>query len=457
LIPAHDKKARQMFARSAHCDVTPKGRPVRLAGFASRQTPVSAVLDPIEIAALLLEDDGCRCLILGFDLMIVGAELADLIRSRLSQLGFRPNEVMMLASHTHCAPATDLACARLGTPDLQFIRDAAEAVERLVRRALGESPRDITLEVFRGDLDHAVNRRRYWPFPTWDRIQGLQWASVTFSPYPAGPRDEQATVILIRAADDRVPLATFSHYACHPTSVVPPDTISADYPGAIRNLLRARFGDIPCLFAPGFCGDITPRLVPSEQCQTLGERFAKLRRMVIAGYMVPTVTSADSVAWRESFVARLGAIIAAGSSQTLRPQRLRSGSSAIPLSAFFTGTAPDKKLTVQIVQLGDEMEILAVSAEPTVEWQRILDDTFPLTSHAIRLYTGYLGDVFGYLPTARQVTEGGYEVNGFQSLFGMSGRFDSNRIFAAVTGCVKSAIENLERADGDAVSRAGTG
>jgi len=446
-----------MFARAAHCDVTPRDRPVRLAGYASRQTPVSTVLDPIEIAALLLEGGGRRCLVLGFDLMIVGAELADLIRSRLGLIGFRPDEVMMLASHTHCAPATDSVCARLGTPDLPFIHEAANAVETLVRRILDEPPRKIILEAFRGNLDHAINRRRYWPFPTYDRTQGLQWASVTFSPYPAGPRDEQATVILIRAADDSTPLAAFSHYTCHPTSVVPPDAISADYPGAIRGLLRARFNGIPCLFAPGFCGDVTPRLVPSKQRQTLGERFAKWRRMVIAGYTVPTVTSADSVAWRESLVARLGAIIADGPSQVLRPDRLRSGSSAIPLGAFFTGIAPDKKLTVQILQLGDALELFALSAEPTVDWQRILDDALPRTSQAIRLYTGYLGDVFGYLPTARQVTEGGYEVNGFQSLFGMSGRFDSNRIFAAVTGCVRSAIDDLERADDGAVARAGAG
>jgi hypothetical protein len=446
-----------MFARAAHCDVTPRDRPVRLAGFASRQTPVSAVLDPIEIAALLLEGGGRRCLILGFDLMIVGAELVDSISSRLARLGFRSDELMMLASHTHCAPATDSACARLGTPDLQFVRDAAEAVEMLVRRILGEQPREICIEVFRGNLDHAVNRRRSWPFPTFDRTQGLQWASVTFSPYPAGPRDEQATVILIRAADDRAPLAAFSHYACHPTSVVPPEAISADYPGAIRSLLRARFGEIPCLFAPGFCGDITPRLVPSEQRQSLAERFTRFRRMVISGYMVPTVTSADSVAWRESLVARLGAIIADGPARTLRPERLRSGSSAIPLSAFFAGIAPGKKLTVQILRLGNELEVFGLSAEPTVEWQRILDDAFPPASQAVRLYTGYLGDVFGYLPTARQVTEGGYEVNGFQSLFGMSGRFDAKRIFATVTGCVRSAIDHLERADDGAISRAGAG
>ena len=48
----------------------------------------------------------------------------------------------------------------------------------------------------------------------------------------------------------------------------------------------------------------------------------------------------------------------------LRPQDLRRGSSTIPLSAFFAGETPDKKLTVQILRLGDELELLALSAEP---------------------------------------------------------------------------------------------
>lgn len=451
------RKFSEMFARAAHCDVTPRRRPIRLAGYASRETPVATVLDPIEIAALLLESNSRRCLILGFDLMIVGAELAELIQARLGQLGFRRDEVMMLASHTHCAPATDSACARLGAPDIQFINDAAEATETLVRRMLRDEPREVSLEVFRGELDHAINRRRYWPFPTWDRTQGLQWASVTFSPYPAGPRDEQATVILIRKVDDGAALAAFSHYACHPTSVVPSDVISADYPGAIRGLLRRHFGEISCLFAPGFCGDITPRLVPSVQRRSLPESFAALRRMVIAGYMVPTVSPADSVAWRDSLIAGLGAIIAAGPVSMLRLDRLRLGSSAIPLSRFFTGTTPAKELTVQILRLGDELEMIALSAEPTIEWQHILDEATPPPSQGIRLYTGYLGAVFGYLPTAKQATEGGYEVNGFQSLFGMSGRFESSKIVPAVADCVRSAIDDLEHTSHSAASFAGAG
>jgi hypothetical protein len=446
-----------MRARAAHCDVTPRDRPVRLAGFASRQAPVSTIRDPLEISALLLEDGGRRCLILGFDVMIVGAELAGMILSRLSGLGFKPEEVTMLASHTHCAPATGRACARVGEPEAQFVADAADAVEHLVHRILRDRPRPASFDVFRGQLDHSINRRRRWPFPTWDRTQGLQWASVTFSPYPAGPRDERTTVVVVRDQEDRTPLASFWHYACHPTSTIPFDVISADFPGAVRGMLRERFGEIPCLFMLGFCGDITPRIAPSPQRLSLPEHARKLLRVIVAGYMVPTVSAADSLAWQRSVVAGLDAIIAAGPERTLQPQRLRSGSATIPLSDFFAGVAFHNRLAARVIQLGAELEILALSAEPTVEWQHILDGVVPPAPGAIRLYVGYLGAVFGYLPTARQVPEGGYEVNGFQSLFGMSGRFDAEKIGPAVARCVESAFANLEQTSDGAVSLAGAG
>ncbi len=162
--------------------------------------------------------------------------------------------------------------------------------------------------------------------------------------------------------------------------------------------------------------------------------------------MVPSVTSSDSVAWRESLVARLGAIIAGGPARTLRPERLQSGSATTPLRAFFSGSIPDKELTAQILRLGDELEMIALLAEPTLGWKRILDEALPPASQNMRLYTGYLGAAFGYLPTAKQATEGGYEVNGFQSLFGMSGRFKPRDIEPAVCACLKSAFDDLERA-----------
>jgi hypothetical protein len=70
----------------------------------------------------------------------------------------------------------------------------------------------------------------------------------------------------------------------------------------------------------------------------------------------------------------------------------------------------------------------------------------PARDGTLRLYAGYLGALYGYLPTPDQIRSGGYEVTGFQQLFGLSGAFDAERIVPTVVDCVKRAIDELERA-----------
>jgi hypothetical protein len=423
--------------------VTPRDRPVRLAGYALRKPPVSTILDPIEISAVLLECLGDRCLIFSFDLMIVGSELQDIILAKLSLLGFTPGEVVLLASHTHNAPATDQACERLGTPDIAFINHVAEAVESLARQIQREQPSEVSLSIFQGRLNHSINRRRYWPFPTFGRMHGFRLTSVTFSPNPSGPKDEAATVALLRKVDDGRVLGVIWHYTCHPTAVIPDNVISSDYPGAVRLALRQHFGEIPCLFVQGFCGDVRPNIKPSAQKIGLRERLRKIIRVVAFGNLFPTLSPEDWTRWSRSLAAKLCDIARGDPGKTFSPTSLQTGSARIPLGDFFIGSVPDKMLAAQVVRIGEELEIVALSAEPSVEWRRILDEAVPTPSGRIRLYAGYLGALYGYLPTAAQVWEGGYEVEGFQPFFGLSGRFDSAQIGPAVVRCVNSAFEDL--------------
>lgn len=436
----------KLLARAASCDVTPRDRQVQLAGYALRQAPVSTVLDPIEISALLLETSGCRCLIFSFDLMIVGSELQRLILSKLERLGFGPDEVVLLASHTHNAPATDQACARLGIPDIKFINDAAEAAENLVRQIQREQPSEVSLTVLQGQLNHSINRRRYWPFPTIGRMHGFRLTGVTFSPNPSGPKDERATVVLLCSVADGQPLGVMWHYTCHPTAVIPDNVISSDYPGAVRRALRERFGEIPCVFAQGFCGDIRPNIEPSVQQISLRERLQRLVRIIAFGNLFPNLSAEDWTRWSRNLAASVRDVAQGKVVKSFSPGNLRTGSAKIPLGDFFRGAIPDKMLTTQVIRIGEELEIVALSAEPCVEWERLLDEAAPIPTGRIRLYAGYLGALFGYLPTAAQVVEGGYEVEGFQPFFGLSGRFDSDQIGPAVTGCVRSAFEDLEHA-----------
>jgi hypothetical protein len=404
---------------------------MRLAGYAARTAPVSTILDPIEISAVLLESPGACCLIFSFDLMIVGVELQDRIFAKLAGHGFKPNEVVLLASHTHFAPATDQACARLGIPEKQFVNDVAEAAEGLVLQMLQQKPSEITLERSQGKLNHSVNRRRFWPFPTLGRTYGFRFTSVSMAPNPQGPTDELATVLLLRRADDGKAISVIWHYTCHPTAVMPDNVISSDYPGAVRRALRKQFGEIPCVFVQGFCGDIRPNMRRSEQRPGVRDRLRRVLRTAMSG-------------WSEDLAAKVVAIARASPGQVSSPTKLAVGSASIPLGEFFAGSAPDKPLAAQAIRLGDVLELVALSAEVTVEWQDIIDREIPVRNGRIRLYAGYLGALFGYLPTAIQIREGGYEVEGFQPLFGLSGDFDPEKITPAVIGCVKRALDGLE-------------
>jgi hypothetical protein len=423
--------------------VTPRDRPLRLAGYPSRTAPVATILDAIEISAVLLEGPGARCLIFSFDLMIVGAELQDMIVARLARHGFRPDEIVLLASHTHFAPATDQACSPLGVPEAQFVSDLATATEALLLQMLREAPAEIRLEMRQGPLNHSINRRRYWPFPTLGRTYGFRLTSVSMAPNPDGATDELATVLLLRRVDGGEAIGAIWHYTCHPTAVVPDNVISSDYPGTVRRALRKRFGEIPCVFAQGFCGDIRPNMRRPEPAPGFRDRLRRLFRTVMSGPSFQTPAAAEWTRWSEDLAAKVVAIAVAPSAKVFSPANLAAGSASIPLGEFFNGSAPDKPLTVQVIQLGDALELVALSAEVSVEWLDLIDRAIPVRDGRTRLYAGYLGALFGYLPTALQVGQGGYEVEGFQPFFGLSGDFDPERITPAVIDCVKRAFDDL--------------
>jgi Neutral/alkaline non-lysosomal ceramidase, N-terminal len=433
-----------LFARSASCDVTPRDRPTRLAGYAARTEPAATILDPIEVSAVLLECPGQRCLIFSFDLMIVGSELQSLVVARLTRHGFSPGEIILLASHTHFAPATDHACSRLGLPDDRFVKDVADAAEDLLLQMLEKQSSEIHLEVKRGQLNHSINRRRYWPFPTFSRTYGFRFASISMAPNRDGATNELATVLLLRSASTSDVIGVIWHYTCHPTAVIPDNVISADYPGVVRRALRERFGEIPCVFVQGFCGDISPNKHPSKQRAAVRERIGRAIRTVISGPTFPTASANEWTRWSENLAARVVEIALAPSARVSSPQMLAVGSASIPLGEFFKGLKPDKQLTVQIVRLGEAIELVILSAEVTVEWEDIINREIPLQDGRMRLYAGYSGALFGYLPTPAQIRQGGYEAVGFQPLFGLSGHFDLKKIEPAVTGCLKWAFDDIE-------------
>jgi hypothetical protein len=383
---------------------------VPLAGFADRLGPSLGVHDPLELNAILLDAGGRRVAVLGADALFVTAELkARILASAGPALGLDDASLLFAASHTHFAPALDGTKPRLGAVDPGYLALVAERAAALLRELARPGP--LGRMTYRtGPADHSINRRR----PGWQFSRSrLPRRGVVRAPNPTGPRDESLHVFRCDGPDGRARAVLWS-YACHPVGFSAPQFVSADFPGVVRRSLRDALGaDLPVVFLQGCSGDIRPReLAPAR---TLARRIAELA----IGKLFTPFTENEYEAWAGSLADRVVALArepSAGQEVRIAP---RSALGRLPLERILDGAPGDRSVTLQRIDVGADVRIMALSAEPVAEYGLALRAREP----GIVIPVGYIDSVFGYLPTTRMLGEHGYEDEGFMDAFGLSGRF----------------------------------
>jgi neutral ceramidase len=217
-----------------------------------------------------------------------------------------------------------------------------------------------------------------------------------------GMRDETIRMFLASAEANRVkPLGVLWNYACHPVSTYPDDTISSDYPGTVRRLLRERFQeDLPVVFLPGFSGNIRPNRIAKFPLQP----YPLLRRM-INGPVFDRFSAESSDAWRHS----LGGLVSRAAAFALHPVEangIRSSMLTVPLDELMYGDVRDKFIIFKLTQLDPHFTFLGMSAEPVIEY---IDALRGFCTPRTLIPIGYTGAVAAYLPTSEIVAEGGLE------------------------------------------------
>ena len=181
--------------------------------------------------------------------------------------------------------------------------------------------------------------------------------------------------------------------------------------------LRNEFGEqVPVVFLQGFAGNIRPTcLLPPWGIK---ERLAPL----INGPRFGTPDSDFWEAWSRALADQVVHTATSRDEQALEvsesPKR-----SEIPLYRFVSGADCNRRLTLQKITLGDSVSLVGVSAELMAEHSQMLRQLYP---GRIVIPVGYIDEVFGYLPTAAMVSQGGYESEGFQESFGFQGSFRPN-------------------------------
>jgi hypothetical protein len=407
--PACPPAPLRLHAASARIDITPQ-RPVALAGFVSRTAVSGAVASPLEASALVLQGGSVHVLIVTADLLYFGPVLTRRLRAQAARHGFAADQLVLAASHTHFAPATDAAKPQLGRVDDDMLTWIGDRLCDLVDQVAGSALQPVTLRRGSVDTDVSVHRRRRWPWPTWTRAGLRAGPSIVMAPNPSGPRDPRLDALVVEGESGQA-LAVLWKLACHPVCFPALDSICAEFPGHARALLRQRLGaGLPVLFLQGFTGDVRPDL------RAAGGRWNWLNTLR-RGPSFGEVSMGPWQAWADRIgKALLGAVAAAepcphdGDVHVARVE--------LPLAEIVDGklnpALAGRTVALQRLSLGAGLDLVFVEAEVCAPYL----DAFGAPQ---AICVGYTGDVFGYLPTEAQVAEGGYEGGGFMATMDLAG------------------------------------
>ena len=389
------------LAGAAAVSITPD-EPVWMAGYAFRDRPSEGVRQPIHAKALALRDadTGVTSVLVTLDLVGIRRTMAEAIAAHVTARHGIPRErVLFNASHTHSGPLTgeaatsyryrmgDEAARHLAAID-RYTQALPAKIEQSIDRAIA-SLAPATLHFEQGFAGFAVNRRR-----------------VGHREFP-GPVDHDVPVLAVKGADGALRAVLFG-YACHST-VMGDYAISGDYPGYAQVALEKRHPGAVALFLQGAGADQNP--LPRRKVEHLeryGATLADAVDEVLAGKLravagplraaieFPELQFAKPPS-REQYQARL--------SSKDEIERLHARRMLDTLDR--DGRLHDTVLyPIQAWRFGDAFTLLALAGELVVDYSLRFKQQYGWERTWV---AGYANDVFGYIPSARVLREGGYE------------------------------------------------
>lgn len=408
LLPA---RGEELLAGVAQADVTPAvGTP--LAGYGGRIArglpdldprtprhwfrPSTGVRDPIEAQALWLEQGPERLALLAID--AIGVERA-LVRDLSHEVRRRglplPEErLVVFASHTHSGPG---ALSRR----LLWSIAAVDGFHAPTYRRLLDQLAGLVVQAFEARRPAALGQGQV-------EVPGLSRNRRSDRSRRVAEGDVDPRLRLLRLDDLATgrPLAAVVHYALHPTCLGDEnDRFSADVAGAIRREAARRLG-CPVLFANGCEGDVAPSPGGERGIEAIG---ARLGAAAAALSEQVSTRPAPGLALA-SLELELGPlVIHPGLGQEEGRQGLSGALRLLrPLSGRLGAPLLDTRHRLSVLRLGGAAWVL-VPGEPIVELGRLLEQDARAAGLPGAWVVGLANGHMGYVCTAEEYREGGYE------------------------------------------------
>jgi hypothetical protein len=239
--------------------------------------PLVHIESDLTVTALVLEAQGRKLAVLGYDLAVVPFTLADEVRAVVAKaVGTAPSCVLLNFSHTHASPVFK------GWPmsdDPEQVAAGDRYYARLVEAG----------EQAAVDADRARRPARIaagWgeaPVGVYRRERGADDAFI-LGEVPDAAIDPAVGVIRVDDVSGR-PIAVGFSYGCHPVIVGPrTQAVSSDYPGAARKVVEDVLGGT-ALFLQACGGNVNPRhgIGIDFDCTDVKEREGTLLASAVIG------------------------------------------------------------------------------------------------------------------------------------------------------------------------------
>jgi hypothetical protein len=392
----------------AEVKITPD-RPIFLAGYASRNKPFEKVTTDLYAKALALDDNaGHIAILVTTDLIGLTAAISEPICQRLAEkAGLKREQILLSSSHIHTGPSLSLdpkpSEGKQSADDAQrtveYTRWLQNQLVEVVLRAL-EKREPARLSWGTGVANFVMNRREFT-----DR-------GVILGVNPRGPADRTVPVFRIDGSDGKLRAVLFGA-ATHNTTLT--DTcyeVCGDYAGFAQASVQERHPGVAAMFILGLAGDSNPyprgtMELSREHGATLGKEVGRVLETKLRPVRGPLKIAFGPVdlplqeppprAELEKLASRKGSIQAWVAQQMLAA--LDKGES-LPTQY---------RCPITVWQFGEDLTLVGLSGEVVVDYVAMLEKA--LGPNRLWL-AAYCNDVFGYLPSARVLAEGGYETRG---------------------------------------------
>lgn len=369
-----------VFTQSIHVEA---GQP--LGGYAVERLSRSAS-DELELNGLCFDDPatGLRIELCTLDALYAG----DLFDTEIDSISRR----IFAASHTHFAPMLDSGKPQLGAVSAQALNAWRSALREAQRCKV--SPSQCT--IWRAEVTLPIYRR----FDVPDSLVN-RWLTRRAGMFPNSLQSLDRNVYFFELGDTGRTDAVIVLHACHPVSRADRNHTSSDYVGALRNAVRARFGNVPCLFLLGCSGDVRPNFA-RKRISLLPRGRLNLR------FEWPTQSESE-------LLADMAYAEAVAEARLWRTIGLPAGS--LRFESMLLSLKHQPAQSIPCLCFSDQLRFEFVPFE--------VSHLFHLEAQkkdSMRFIVSCADRTLGYLPHPSQLAAGGYEVDGSRHCMGLKER-----------------------------------